>query len=394
MLAVSWLFDMAQDRPFGFPAWFADSGANSLRSDNAPPAFRSRLHGTATPKAIEITKGQKILEFNWCEERMFGTIQKTFVKHVQEKRCLLFEGIWPKLMVICLSMVLSVFLCEQVDAKKKRKRFISPVKIEQVATSPNPFIIGQSPLTLSMMVKVPASAKDSKVLEVSALITSPTRRSMSFVSQRLPLAEATQGGLLEVVPVELVWNGKDQYDQLVVDGSYFYEIQAKLLEDEGYGPRTKIVSHRVQGTLEALAYAGEILPPIPPEPEVPAEIEALQQEERTADDLSLIEGGVSSEENASLPGEDVVGEGEGQGLEGSSGGEPAEEPMNGNLDDLVPALPGELLLKEADPIEPSSLDPEAPSSSVDQTSDPATELSLPQTSVESSVSSEGNSSLH
>lgn len=338
--------------------------------------------------------GQKNMEFDWCEERMFGTIQKTFVKHVQEKRCLLFEGIWPKLMVICLSMVLSVFLCEQVDAKKKRKRFISPVKVEQVATSPNPFIIGQSPLTLSMMVKVPASAKDSKVLEVSALITSPTRRSMSFVSQRLPLAEATQGGLLEVVPVELVWNGKDQYDQLVVDGSYFYEIQAKLLEDEGHGPRTKIVSHRVQGTLEALAYAGEILPPIPPEPEVPAEIEALQQEELAADDLSLIEGGVSSEENASLPGEDVVGEGEGQGLEGSSGGEPAEEPMNGTLDDLVPALPGELLLKEADPIEPSSLDPEAPSSSVDQTSDPATELSLPQTSTESSVFSEGNSSLH
>jgi len=158
-----------------------------------------------------------------------------------EKRCLLFVGIRAKLMVICLGAILALFLCEQADARKKRKRFISPVKVEEVATSPDPFIIGQSPLTLSMMVKVPLSGIDDKVLEVSALITSPTRRSMSFVSQRLPLVEATQGGLLSLVPVELVWDGKDQYDQLVVDGSYFYEIQAKLLEDKGNGPRTKIV---------------------------------------------------------------------------------------------------------------------------------------------------------
>ena len=57
-------------------------------------------------------------------------------------------------------------------------------------------------------------------------------------------------------------------------------------------------------------------------------------------------------------------------------------------------IPGEALLEEADPIEPSSLDPEAPSSSVDQTSDLAPELPLPQTSTESSVFSEGNPSLH
>ena len=334
------------------------------------------------------------MEFDWCEERMFGTIQKTFVKHEQEKRCLLFEGIWPKLMVICLSMVLSVFLCEQVDAKKKRKRFISPVKVEQVATSPDPFIIGQSPLTLSMMVKVPVSAKNSKFLEVSALITSPTRRSMSFVSQRLPLAEATQGGLLEVVPVELVWDGKDQYDQLVVDGSYFYEIQAKLLEDEGHGPRTKIVSHRIQGTLEALGYVGEVLPPIPPEPEVPAEIEALQQEELAVDDLPLMEDGAAAGEDAFIPGEGLVGDGGDQGLELLGENESGQETINGTMEDLLLEIPGEALLEEADPIEPSSLDPEAPSSSVDQTSDLAPELPLPQTSTESSVFSEGNPSLH
>jgi hypothetical protein len=44
MLALSW--------PFGFPVRLADSGgdANSLRSNSAPPSFRSQLHGSATPK--------------------------------------------------------------------------------------------------------------------------------------------------------------------------------------------------------------------------------------------------------------------------------------------------------------------------------------------------------
>ena len=306
----------------------------------------------------------------------------------------MIRGIWPKLLVICLGVILTLFLCEQADARKKKKRFISPVKVEEVVTSPDPFIIGQSPMTLSMMVKVPLSGIDDKVLEVSALITSPTRRSMSFVSQRLPLVEATQGGLLSLVPVELVWDGKDQYDQLVVDGSYFYEIQAKLLEDEGNGPRTKIVSHRVQGTLEALAYAGEVLPPIPPEPEVPAEIEALQQEELAAEDLPLMEDGVIAEEDSSIPGEDEVGEGSAQVLEGSSGGESAQESMNETMEDMVSDIQGEVLLEETDSIESPALEPETPWSSVGEALEPTIEQPLIQIPTEPSLSSDGNSSLH
>jgi len=316
-----------------------------------------------------------------------------FVNRQQEMRCLLFEGNWPKQILICLSVATMFFLCGPADAGKGRS-FQSPVKVEEVATSPNPFIIGQSPFTLSLIVKVPLSGIDDQVLEVSALITSPTRRSMSFVSQRLSLAEATQGGQLGVVPVDLVWDGKDQYGKLVSDGSYFYEIQAKVMEDEGYGPRTKIVSHRVQGTLEALAYAGEVLPPLPPEPEVPAEIEALQQEELAAEDLSLIEGGATAEENTSLLGEDVVGDGEGQGLEGSSGGEPAEEPMKGTLEDLVPALPGEPLLKEADAIEPVPGQPDTPSLLVVPKSEPISELPLDAVPTEPSLPSDEHPFQH
>lgn len=304
----------------------------------------------------------------------------------------MFVGIWPKLAVVCLGVIVTLFLCEHADARKKRKQFVSPVKVQDVATSPDPFIIGQGPLTLSMRVKVPLSGIDGKVLEVSALITSPTRRSMSFVSQRLPLAEATKGGLLGLVPVDLVWDGKDQYEQFVTDGSYYYEIQAKVMEDEGYGTRTKVVSHRVQGTLEALAYAGEVLPPIPPEPEVPAEIEALQQEELAGDGSPLIEGGAAnSKEDPSIPGEESALD---QGLEGSSGGEPAEEPVNGTMEEHVPVLPGEELLKEADVIEPVPGEPAPPSPMVDPNSKPISEPPLESVPTESSLPSEVHPSQH
>ncbi len=268
-------------------------------------------------------------------------------------------------MVVCLGVMVMGLLCEPADARKKRKRFVSPVKVEDVTTSPDPFIIGQSPMTLSMMVKVPLAAIEDKVLEVSALITSPTRKSMSFVAQRLPLEKVTQGGLLKVVPVDLVWDGKDQNEQLVADGSYFYEIQAKVMEDKGNGPRTKIVSHRVQGTLEALAYVGEVLPPLPPEPEVPAEIEALQQAELAEGDPSLSKAaGDGDEEN------DLI-------LEGSSGGELTQESLNETMEDLEPAvMEEEMLLKEVDPLEQSSGESKVPSGVVDENTEAISESSL------------------
>ena len=286
-------------------------------------------------------------------------------------------------MVVCLGVMVMSFLCEPADARKKRKQFVSPIKVEQVKTSPDPFVIGQSPLRLSMMVKVPLSSRASKILEVSALITSPTRKSMSFLSQRLSLEEATQNGLLGFVPVELVWDGKDQHDQLVLDGSYFYEIQAKLMEDKGEGPRTKVVSHRVQGTLEALAYAGEVLPPLPPEPELPEEIEALQQEELAEGDPSPSEEGVGVEEDSDLV------------LEGSSGGESAQENTNEIMEDLEPAeISEEVLLKEADFIEPDSDEQKAPAGLFDQNTETISESTLETDSTYPSSPSEANSSQY
>jgi len=328
-------------------------------------SFRLWLHGLSTPKTKDMLKTR----FNWCEGELFGTMEMIFVKYLQEMRCWLFSVHWVRVMVVSLGITLTLCVSQDVEAQTG-KRTSSPVQVEQVATSPNPFIIGQSSLTLSVMVKVPLADKEGKVLEVSALITSPTRRSMSFVRRRLSFDEAFQAGIAGLVPVELVWDGKDQYDRLVADGSYFYEIQAKVLEDEGLGPRTKIVSHRVQGTLEALAYAGEVLPPLPPETEVPAEIEALQQEELAVDDPPLGEDGVAVEEDAVLPGEELVGD-EGLKLSGENEFDPGipTETLEGQFPEVgLPEKPGKVSPESADSTESiplESLKLQAPSSKVD-----------------------------
>ncbi len=194
------------------------------------------------------------------------------------------------LQIFCLSLFVGLAFSQQVVAQQNKGPATSPVKISDVVVSPDPFILGKSGLKLTLLVELPSSLHGANVLEVSAMITSPTRRSMSFVAHRLLVDELEPKGANLTVPVELVWDGKDQHHQLVADGSYFYELQAKLMEDQGNGPRTKIVSRRVHGTLEALAYVGEVLPPLPPEPDIPEELDILREGESTEENGTVSEG--------------------------------------------------------------------------------------------------------
>ncbi len=210
-------------------------------------------------------------------------------------------------------LVLSLFLCgifsDPVEAKKRRRKSApSPVKILDVGTSPEPFVIGKSPLKISMMVQLPRSLKDTNVLEVSALITSPTRRSMGFVSHRLELNDPSTTQSFGTFPIELIWDGKDQHERLVPDGSYFYEIQAKLMRDQGDGPRTRVVSRRIHGTLEALAYEGEVLPPVPPETEVTEESEATPPGEEPGEEPQIVEEGLKVTDEPGDSDQEVNGE--------------------------------------------------------------------------------------
>lgn len=249
--------------------------------------------------------------------------------------------------ILALSIVLNVIGADPVEAKKRRRKPApSPVKILDVGISPKPFVIGRSPLKISMMVQLPQRLRDSNVLEVSALITSSTRRSMGFVSHRLDLRDPSITQSIGTFPVELVWDGKDQHNRLISDGSYFYEVQAKLMKDNGNGPRTKVVSRRVHGTLEALAYEGEILPPVLSETEEGEDQEGTPSEEQSEEETPIVEEGlketdepVNPEEVSTGDGEEALNENEENGMDPSSGTKGPESPTESQTHSPRPSEP-------------------------------------------------------
>jgi hypothetical protein len=258
------------------------------------------------------------------------------------KKTIPFPWRWwrHRLLVLSLGVVLALSLITSSDAKSNRV-WVSPVKISEVVTSPDPFIIGKSALTLAVLVELPPSLNGANVLEVSVMITSPTRRSMSFVAHRRLVDDQEAKGRNLTVPMVLVWDGKDQNHQLVADGSYFYELQAKLMEDQGYGPRTKIVSRRVHGTLEALAYPGEVLPPLPPEPDIPEELENPREGDGPDEDVPIIEEGLKVSDDPVVPGEDNLHDAADVQPEetGGSGSDSQTVEPEGKEDMTIPEMP-------------------------------------------------------
>jgi hypothetical protein len=271
---------------------------------------------------------------------MFGTIVNMSLTPIKKK----IPFPWPwwrhRLPVLFLGMVFFLSLSSLSEAQQRNVSF-SPVRITEVVTSPDPFIIGKSALTLAVLVELPPSLHGANVLEVSVMITSPTRRTMSFVAHRRLVDDQEAQGRKLTVPMMLVWDGKDQYHQLVADGSYFYELQAKLMEDQGYGPRTKIVSRRVHGTLEALAYPGEVLPPLPPEPDIPEELESPGEGDGPDEDAPIIEEGLKASDDPVVPGEDILHDVPDVHLEesGDSGFDSQTVEPDGKEDMTIPELP-------------------------------------------------------
>lgn len=271
---------------------------------------------------------------------MFGTIVK--MSPTPTKKTLPFHWPWwrHRLLVLSLGLVLVLSLSSLSDAKSKRVSF-SPVRISEVALSPDPFIIGKSALTMAVLVELPPSLNGANVLEVSIMITSPTRRTMSFVAHRRLVDDQEGKSRNRIVPMALVWDGKDQNHQLVADGSYFYELQAKLMEDQGDGPRTKIVSRRVHGTLEVLAYPGEVLPPLPPEPDIPEELENPREGDGLDEDAPIIEEGLKVSDDTVVPGEDNLHDAAESHPEesGDSGSDTQAGEPEGKEDVTIPEMP-------------------------------------------------------
>ncbi|OGW67474.1 MAG: hypothetical protein A3H49_03490 [Nitrospirae bacterium RIFCSPLOWO2_02_FULL_62_14] len=115
--------------------------------------------------------------------------------------------------------------------------------------SPDAYVPGQGVLEVSVEIEIPTYLDGGLLLEVSSLISSPSKRSMRFLSSRQPVAMLPADSASRMT-VTLTWDGKNQHEQVVGAGRYAYEIKAKLLAVGEKGPRTLMNSWPKRGVIE------------------------------------------------------------------------------------------------------------------------------------------------
>ncbi len=151
---------------------------------------------------------------------------------------------------VAVSLVLAGLLPATPAAGAKRAPATEPdLQIVQVILSPDSFVPGQGALELAVEIELPTYLDNAVLLEVSSLISSPSKRSMRFLSSRHPLALPLPDGTARTT-VTLTWDGRDQHEQVVGNGRYAYEIKAKLLAVGEKGPRTLMHSWPKRGVIE------------------------------------------------------------------------------------------------------------------------------------------------
>ena len=137
-----------------------------------------------------------------------------------------------------------------LDAKRKRRSPPPPLKIVDITTSPVPFAPGHEPMTITVTVELPEKLEKFDLLEVSSLISVPTRRSIRFLVRRQILDTVIVKGAKPRMTTTLLWDGKDQTRKHVSQGTYSYEARAKLMAHEEGFAKAKIVSPLARGKLE------------------------------------------------------------------------------------------------------------------------------------------------
>lgn len=126
------------------------------------------------------------------------------------------------------------------------------LKIVDLNIAPVPYSPGTSALEFSVTIQLPKELNGSTLLEVSSLITSPSKTSLRFLAIRRPVEPPVESrdGTPPTFSVQLAWDGKDHRKQLAGSGTYSYEVRCKLLANGDKGPRTMMVSWPKRGTLE------------------------------------------------------------------------------------------------------------------------------------------------
>jgi hypothetical protein len=139
------------------------------------------------------------------------------------------------------------------DKLSRAPRAEPELKIIDLNIAPRPYAQGDGPLQFSVTVQLPRDLNRTRILEVTSLISSPSKTSLRFLTHRQPLQiESTRNGEEErhKVVVDLVWDGRDHRKQVAGVGTYSYEVRTKLLANGERGLRTVMVAWPKRGTLE------------------------------------------------------------------------------------------------------------------------------------------------
>ncbi|HEX9742545.1 MAG TPA: hypothetical protein VGA17_07115 [Nitrospiraceae bacterium] len=148
------------------------------------------------------------------------------------------------------TLALAGLLLNAPAAEAKRRPVTEPdLRIVQVSMSSENYVPGQGMLDVAVEVELPSYLDGDVLLEVSTLISSPSKRFMRFLSARQPVSMPPPDGASRMT-VTLSWDGADQHEQAVSQGQYTYEIKAKLLAVGEKGPRTLMLSWPKRGTIE------------------------------------------------------------------------------------------------------------------------------------------------
>jgi hypothetical protein len=143
-------------------------------------------------------------------------------------------------------------------AKTKQKSTPRPepeLKILELRASPIPYKPQEGEFHFSARVQLPKEVDETLMLEVSALLTSPSMTSLRFLSDRQPIHAHTLASSIGGTPdapqkhiqVDLTWDGLDHNRQPAPPGPYEYEVRAKLLSNGDKGQRTQMLSWPKRG---------------------------------------------------------------------------------------------------------------------------------------------------
>ncbi|HLG44510.1 MAG TPA: hypothetical protein VI337_05830 [Nitrospirales bacterium] len=143
---------------------------------------------------------------------------------------------------------------EKAKTKPKVKGKPPDLKILSVDPAPVPFVPDETSLTMTIMVELPKTVPEGAVLDVTTLITSPSKLSIRLLSDRQLLpdrpAEGEKNSEASLVEVVQTWDGTDHTKRLVPAGTYEYQVQAKLMVIGKNGPLTRKTSWKKKGSFE------------------------------------------------------------------------------------------------------------------------------------------------